>query len=449
MSSEQQPIRGTTAPAAPEPAAYRQRPHGYDDEISLRELYLILKRGLPLILASAALAALAAAAFLWSRPPVYESETTVVSSPTAVQLQGEGTLRFEPNNVIPFATYEDLATSRATMEATLESLGEEAAAVGGFRSLQAASELERLTGPANANDMSPLTVAHRVRWEDAEAAARFADAWAATTVEQVRSTLLANLDIARENTTTTISSRQRALAEAEEDWREFLQTDASGLQMRLTGLEARITEMDARLAGLDREVAVATGRREVLLAQLGSSSDEISDDVLAVLEGNGSLEPEVASRLRLLATDVPPGSGIAADAAELLARTDLQRESVELAGLLHERSHVETSQERYEEQAEDLRARLAELRTRESRVERRLETARNAYDAVAAIEPVLAFVADLTPGNTRILNAAQVPAGPTGPSATLVMIIAALVTAMAATVFVFLREAVREPGPRG
>lgn len=437
------------------PGTTPERPHEpprrYDDEISLRELYLILRRGLPLILGLAVLAGLAAAAYLWLRPDVYVAETTVVSSPTTVQVQEEGTLGFEPNNAIPFATYEDLATSRATFEATLELLGDEVPDVSGFGALQSAAELERLTGPSGADDTSPLTVVHRIGWGDPLAAARYADAWAAATVEQVRNTLLANLAPAQENITSTIAAREEALATAEDAWRAFLETDASGLELRLSGLESRITQADARLASLDREIAIARGRRQVLLAQVGAGGEgggALDDATLALLEGSGALDEETASQLRQLATEAPAGSGAAADAAAVLARAGLQQESVELAGLLQEREQVESSLDGYEDQANDLRTRLAELQTRELRLTRELETAQQAYTAVAAIEPVLAFVAELTPGNTRILNDAQVPVSPSGPSTLLVALIAAVVAAMVATVFVFLREAVREPAAR-
>lgn len=447
MSTHREPARAGRAAAADENHADRAR-HGNDDEISLRELYLILRRGLPSILAVAAAAGLVAVLWWWTRPDVFEAEATVVSSPTAVQLQDEGTIRFEPNSGIAFETYEDLATSRATLEATLVALGEEGRSLEGFRQLQRATELELLTGPTNTTAAAPLTVLHRVRWGDPEAAARFADAWAASTVEQVRNTLLADLDLARTTTNATIAARQEVLTEAEEAWRSFLETDASGLELRLSGLESRITQADASVANLNRELAAALGRREVLMAQVEGSADTdeaLSEETLDLLEGAGDLDPQVASRLRLLATEVPAGEGLASDATRLLARTDLQRENVQLASLLQERDHVRATRQGYEDEAARLRERLAELRTQGLRAERRLATAQSAYDSVVAIEPLLTFVADLTPGNTRILNEAQVSGEPVRPSLLLIAVLAASVAAMAATVFVFLREAVREP----
>ena len=78
------PVTGTGAPP----------PHRYDDEISLRELYLILRRGLPLILIVTTIGALASFALVVLLPATYEAEATVVSSPTTVQVQDEGALAF-------------------------------------------------------------------------------------------------------------------------------------------------------------------------------------------------------------------------------------------------------------------------------------------------------------------------------------------------------------------
>ncbi|MFN2324197.1 MAG: Wzz/FepE/Etk N-terminal domain-containing protein, partial [Trueperaceae bacterium] len=71
----------------------------------MRELYLIVKRGLPTILAVTLIAVVIAVAVMAIRPDSYEAEVTVVSSPTVVQAEGAGTLAFTPRSAIAFATY--------------------------------------------------------------------------------------------------------------------------------------------------------------------------------------------------------------------------------------------------------------------------------------------------------------------------------------------------------
>ena len=422
----------------------------YDDEVSLRELYLILKRGLPLILAVAVVAAVLAAAYVWIAPDVYESEATVVSAPTTVQVQGEGTLAFEPRSSITFATYENIATSRATLEATIDRLRDaDVDAPESLRGLLGAVTVERLTGSANPSDATPLTVVHRVAWFDPVLAARYADAWAETTVAQVRSTLLADLEPARAQLVDELEKREAALAEAEAAYREFQSVDLPGVERELRTVTDRIAVNEDALAELDREIAALDARRTVLLAQVGEGSDGALDpDALDLLADTGRIDPSTAARLRELAdaggasdTDAPAVGATLA----LLARSDLRSASVELGGLLQERALVDEALAASETRAAALRDRIADLRLEDARLSRRLEAAKDAYQAVQTIEPALAFVANLTPGNTRVLNRAQEPTDATGPSTSLVALLAALAAAVAATLFVFLREAVRDP----
>jgi|GEM_PF-1256468 len=445
-------------PAAPTRPSPPPTPVAHDDEVSLRELYLIVKRGLPLIVTVALVAAVVTFLAVILAPDRFESEATVVSAPTTVQVQGEGTLAFEPRSAITFATYEDIAISRATFERTLASLRDGGAATpDGPRDLLAAATVERLTGPSNANDSTPLTVVHRISWSDAQLAARYADAWAEATVEQVRSTLLADLEPARVQTVEALEAREATLAEAEAAYRTFQAQDLPGIQQELRTVGERIAASEDGLTELDRTIAGLTAQREALLAMNGfatSGAAGASAETLDLLADTERLDPAVAAQLRLLATtpgDDATGGGAAGDstrvddAIALLRRADLHAITVELAGALQEREQLRSALATSEARAETLRDRVAELRQEDARLSRRLSSASAAYQAVQAIEPALAFVANLTPGNTRVLNDAQEPTEPTGPSARLLALIAAVVAGLAATLFVFLREAVREP----
>ena len=445
-------------PAAPTRPSPPPRPAAHDDEVSLRELYLIVKRGLPLIAIVAVVAAVVTYLAVILAPDRFESEATVVSAPTTVQVQGEGTLAFEPRSAITFATYEDISTSRATFERTVSALREDGvAAPDGPRDLLAAATVEQLTGPSNASDSTPLTVVHRISWSDPQLAARYADAWADATVEQVRSTLLADLEPARLQTVEALEAREAALAEAEAAYRTFQAKDLPGIQQELRTVGQRISTSEDALTELDRTIASLTAQREALLAMNGFSSSGAagaSAETLDLLADTERLDPAVAAQLRVLAAtprDEATGDGAAGgasradDAIALLRRADLDAITVKLAGALQEREQLRSALVASEARAETLRDRVAELRLEDARLSRRLSSASAAYQAVQAIEPALAFVANLTPGNTRVLNSAQEPTEATGPSARLLALIAAVVAGLAATLFVFLREAVREP----
>jgi uncharacterized protein involved in exopolysaccharide biosynthesis len=141
-----------------------------DDEVSLRELALILRRGLPAILVATVLAAAAALAWAWLAPDAYEARATVVSSPNQVRLGEDVALNFDVRGAIDVATLRSIATSRSTYDdvrAALEADG--VTPPDGRRALEAAGGLETLTG--GDGGASALTVVLRVTREDPDQAA--------------------------------------------------------------------------------------------------------------------------------------------------------------------------------------------------------------------------------------------------------------------------------------
>ena len=289
------------------------------DEISLRDLYLIFRRGLPLVLGVALLAALAAFAWVALRPDVFEAEATVTSTPPSVRMRQDASLIVVPEgDGAPSAlaldtprghtgaTYRTIAEGRSVFDATIDRLVSDGTPAPMREELEAAAELE-----VAAEGQTPLIVAHRVRWDDAQLAATYANAWAQTTVEQARDALLADVE-----------------------------------QM------------------LDVTLAV----RDERLAQV-----QALESSLAALDAEGAQQPERA------------------------------------------------------------------------RIERDLALANRAHAAVAELVPLMGYMAQLVPGGTRILDPAAPPSEPAGPGAATVAGLALVLAALAGIVFVFLREAVREP----
>jgi uncharacterized protein involved in exopolysaccharide biosynthesis len=428
-----------TQPPARERAA--SPPPWPTDEVSLRDLYLILRRGLPAIVIVAGLAAAATAAFVALAPDSYAAEATVVSTPSRVQLRGEGSLAFEPRSAIDFATFENLATNRGAFEATIARLEADGVpAPDSFRDLADAAEVERLSGPDGADDPTPLTVVLRVRWDDPASSARYANAWAEATVEQVRSSLLAGLEPAYERALATIDTREDELAEAESAFRDFQAQDLEGADRRLETWTQRSLSLRDELDDRDRTIAGLEARRASLAPAAGLEVDGIDPDALELLEGTGRLDDEPAA---LFATAEAAAEG--GDPLALLARHDLLSVTVALADQRAERAELRDTLQEVESRLTELRREVADLRTEELAVNRALEDARASYEAVRRIEPLLAFVAELTPANTRVVNAAREPAEAEGPGLVASSMVALVAGGLLATLAVFLREAVREP----
>ena len=445
-----------TDPAPGEDPTSRSSPAAappYDDEISLRELYLILRSGLPTIMIVTAVAVAASLAFVLLRPAVYEAETTVVSSPSRIQIEDTGALAFEPRNAVDFATFENLAVRRGTYEATLELLRRQGIdAPRTVSELESATEVERLSEPTNgADDPTPLTIVMRVRWQEPDLAAAYADAWATITVDAVRSSLQGTLQPIRERTVEEAEARRTTLSAAEEAYRAFETKDLPGQEERLRSSNARILTMEEDLRSLDRDIAGLRAREGALtaLTEAQAPVGELDASTLDFLVDSGRVRGDVAASLRVLLASggnaASSGPDLARDATALLARTDLQAVVVALADRAEERAFLATSLADLEEEVEALRRDVAALRVEGLTVQRRLDEARSAYQSVQSLEPGLAFVASLTPANTRVLDPADEPAEPVSSSWLLTTALAAVVAAMAATLFVFLREAVREP----
>lgn len=296
------------------------------DEVSLRDLWLILRRGLGTILVVALVAAVLGYLAMWLRPPAYQAEATVTSRAPTVRMlndmdlmvtpDGRGTppsLAVDPPSSLSFEAYRALSESRLVFESALA----RATVPGGsidVASLEAAAEL---TEPGRSQ--TPLIVVHRVTWSDPAIAAELANAWAEASVDHARGVLSSELGAVVDTTRSVASAR---LAEVER------------IESELEALTAD------RAAGDERQIA---------------------------------------------------------------------------------------------------------------RLERELAAAERSHAAIADLEPLVTYVADVVPSGTQVLTAAAMPLEPAGRSPLLAAAVAFVLGAFAATIFVFLREAVRDPahdGPR-
>lgn len=456
------------------------------DEISLRDLYLIIKRGLPLILAVTLVSAVAAFLYISLRSERYQAETTVLINPTPVRVQGTRNLGLDQRNDISWETYQTIAFSRTVLEDALARLGEVDISV---QQLKANGEITRLVGPQRPDEVAPLTVSHAFTHTDPQVAAIVADAWSSATVATVSASMLASLETVRQATEQQLENLEERLTGLEERWLEFQAHDESELiEARLLGLGARIPGTEATLESIERQLAATQASRQTLAAtgadarQLSNANPQAALSLLQRSESSAATGAQQAQQDR--AANSPRGdedgtksqaeagqarhnsfgllpeetisevsaalleSGAAeADLVTLVRQVELQRLTAEQAGLSAQRDATEDQLERMRELAQELRERQAGMVLERDRLEQQLETAREAHGDLANLEPVIEFVYQLAPTNSRILSEASIPTEAVGPSRLLVTLLAGVVGGMLALLYVFLRAAVSEPAP--
>lgn len=236
-------------------------------EVSLRDLYLVVLRGLPFILIVALLAGGAAYLLNAQRRPVYAAESTVLVTPPPIQIEGDENLSFSPINEVSFQTYETLARSQLVLQDAVASVPEPRLAPATLLGL---GTLRQLIGPQRVGDVAPLSVIHRVRNGDPERAALLADAWAQSTLSAVRESLFSSLRPVDETTTREVARLQANVEEVEARVQVFAAQDNGPLlEAELEGLTRQLTDGRERQGRLTREIAAAEARIEVLEGQLG------------------------------------------------------------------------------------------------------------------------------------------------------------------------------------
>lgn len=393
----------TTPPAQPPHAATPS------DEISLRELYLVLKRRAVWIALAAALAAVAAFAFLSLRPARYVAEGTaaVARAPISLEVDVGTNLRFTPEVSVTFETYQTLAFSRGVLEQVVALHEAE-----DLSRLEGALELERIAGTAN-QPSTFLAVAHRVSSGDAEIAARTAQAWMAATVATVRDLMLENLDTLEDMTGDALVGSRERVAAIERELETLLAEAAPD------ALRRQITSLDAAIADLTRARIDARGERDAYRAEREALAAHGASNAWVVL----SDAPEVAVDIE--------GAIASLDARIAAAGARIDGTDALIAELRSERNEL-------------ARAR-ADAHVQAAALERDLAAALQGVDLLASVAPNVAYVAQVAPSGVRVLSEPTVPTRAEPTRALLVALLAAVVVAFAGVVVALLAEAVRAP----
>jgi len=411
--------------ARPAPAA----PAGPPDEISLRELYLVLRRRAPWIVAGALVAGLIAFAALSLRPPSYVAEATAIVSRAPISVQLGTGLSFRPEIDLTFDTYQTLAFSRSVLEAVLPF-----APANDVVRLRDTLSLERVAGLPN-QPSSVLAVVHRVRGRDPALAAAAADAWAGATIATARRLLLENLDAVELITGEGLAQARAALETAEAELEAFrgasaiasLRTQVGYTGRGPTGGEGHVPgTLDQAIDALEADLRrnrIAGQQVAAEITSLEARAGQDGDDLLVVLYA----APTVT---------LPLAGAIASLEAQALALAAEGRAiGEELDGLFQARAAAGAA--------------LADATAAMARLERAVAAPRAAVESLAAIEPSVAYVAQVAPSGARVLSESVVPSVPEPSRRGLVALLAAVVVAFVGVVLALLAEAVRDPRTSG
>jgi uncharacterized protein involved in exopolysaccharide biosynthesis len=388
------------------------------DEVSLRDLYLVVRRAAPWILAAALAAAGATYLLLGRRPATYVAEATAVVARVPLEI-GLGTgLRFRPEVDLSFDTYQTLAYARGVLEAVLPA--HEAHDVARLRD---ALTLERVAGAPN-QPAGLLAVVHRVRSGHPERAAEAANAWAAATIATARGLLLENLDAVETITGEGLADARATLRAAEGEVERFRAS---------SGIEALRAQLGAPLLGLPGSLDVG------LL------------EVAAALRANAAALGQREAELELLRARREGGDGALAvvlvDAPDAPLSLDGAIVSVEarVAALVGERSVLEAAAARLQTERSAAVAALGEATVVLADLERAAAVPREIVATLGSIEPTVAYVARLAPSGARVLSEASVPSAPEPRPRAAPMLLAAFAVALVGLVAALLAEAVRDP----
>jgi uncharacterized protein involved in exopolysaccharide biosynthesis len=390
-----------------------------DDEISLRDVYLIFRKGLPLILILSLIAGVLAFIVSSFLPKIYEAETTVLISPPAVNVEGTQNLSFRPSSEVSFEAYETLAESRGVKGEAVQSIDPD------LKYSDMAGTVHELIGPQGAGQSAPLLVSHTVRDTDPERAAQLADAWANTTLTVVQNSLFANIKPISDVTVQALGPLRTNLTEAQAALETFEANDTSEtLQTTLSTL--------SQLIAAAKSGVITTS--QVSLAQTGEvpqgREDAINLESTLETSTQINLSQEIAAKEAYIAS---------------LGSTATAQDRAELASLQARQASLQEQLSKYESDFQETRQTLAGLERQRRDLETALENAQEAYQSVLQLQPMIAFVSELNPTNARILSSAStaLPSEPVAPNRLLNTALAVVLVGLLTLVFVFLREAVR------
>lgn len=427
------------------------------DEISLRELYLIFKGGLPWIVGVSLAVAVVAFAAVHFRPHRYQATATVRVAPLKLEAQTQQAQQnaqtqtpiVDVNSItqMGFDAYRTIALSNATLATTLKA-AQAAAPNATIKQLTKAVSLGKVSGNAN----QPLIVSQTVTWSQPAVAAALANAWAQASATAARTSVSGAVGSVRATMDAQLTALSNALDTAESNWTGFQkQDDRTAVQAQLQALDQRTAAAQTRLDELDREIATTQARQSMLRSIVTARSQGTPADLKAQLQAlvtEGALEPKLAGQLSEALASVPGGASAARqDLPTVVARAQLQQDAASLAGDAAERKVVEQQLSSFSKESASLQGKLATEQQTAQRLQRQVTAATQAYDQVASTAPLLDTADKLVPSMASVFSPASSPQEPLSRRTGVVTAVAFVLAFFVMTLLAFLRAAVaQEPG---
>lgn len=417
------------------------------DEISLRELYLVFRAGLVGIVLTAALVGGVAFIYLASRPLAYEATATVQLTPPQAAANTSDVISLLPQVGLGLQAYTSVARGTTVLQ---DAFGLGPNDLEKLRELSAGLELKAIDASGQARGQ--LTIEHRATAGTAKAAAERANAWATASAGAATAAMQATVTRAVDANNAELAALRADLAAAQAAWAEFAREDArAALSVQIDQLALQQAATTGLIADLDAQIA-ANGAQQALLVGAaerrgGARSDVLADQVKALVD-SGAVPDDAAASLTAALGQLPPGITLGGqDLMNLVSRAKLEALTADMAGRVAQKAQLQADSAQAEAAGAALRERLADLDRRAAEPEANLRLARQAYDRVAAVAPLLGVQKGMVADAARVIIAASEPLEPKSRSKVTIAVAAALVAGLLATLLVFLRAAVADPNP--
>lgn len=296
------------------------------DEISLRELYVILRGALLWVLPGAL--AVAAVAFLavWHRPHQYQATATVRISPLQVTSQGadNGQLDLKPVTNMSFDTFESIALSAPVLDRALASVPSSPA------SLTAKALATDVTVKDQTEGNAGITAALQVRLPDGAMASTVANAWARASVAGAQDALAASITSIGARLSQQQVTRRKALDGAQSKWSSFESSDnRSSLHAQLDALATKVASLKKRLMDLDATGARAKAQQDPAAVASAQGTRQSAEDLLSAYQRKTSSLRNQLSTLDMRATRLQDDLARAKQAYDAVAQLALPTDVLE------------------------------------------------------------------------------------------------------------------------
>lgn len=430
----------------------------YEDELSLRDLVLLLRRKQRWIWLFTFLSLLVGAVYAFViAKPVYESSAVLSVSPLKVKAQLEEKIQLQQRGLLTFEGLKALAFSQENLARTLELARKNSASwPESWEGLDEAALLARLqeklslanktAKTASPGEPPTLIAVQKARAGDPALAAALANAWAKVTAQMVNDLparqLKANLRALAEQ----IEPAESAYRAAQEAWRAFKARDErDAWKTELKKNEVRIAEIASRLASIPTELKIRQAVIAALRRELASTPEKLI--LRSALVANPLAEAaafELEPRLGALRNLAMQNETI--NPTYIDAKRKLQELSVQVARIQREQAALQAELKERTERAAELRKRIADAQAEAERLSENLRLTKETYLALKQKQTDLKIeLASLQNSLAQVLSPAYPIPEPVAPRKMLILALSGFLGLMVGVFAAFLSAALEPP----